>query len=570
MKKLLLLLLTIAPLFSFSQNTVPLQLDELLNFYGEYFMIVTNRAELSNGDRLLSFTPANNLDITDGTPDDTTTYPPPFTPSEVHQLHVLYDANFTIKARLWTIGGITVLDDTIYALQRIEIVDSMDIDPNGSGLYISTQGTPLLATKYNANLELIQYRQLEMGAVREYWRWADGLNAFVTCYHIGYPTAYVYIKQLDKNFVTLDSHNVGLSTALNNYPPYLKSFFEADGGGYYGLYGVNGVGGTYDFDLSGGSSGGTPVSWQRSILVKYDANLSPVWITQIADSYSSFFLVYGLGIYQDDQGRLLCYVYNPDDTHSLTYSSGSDTISMPVSTMGGYMIYEINPATGQWTGNATRAASLFLRGRVSTSTVTNGIARVFNTQYVNPVDTLYHDIFQRSNPIPAGEFGIAVYSDIFAGTVDTYFSLPTTTGQDSLFILDVKQRPDGRLELILSCRGQNVQPDPAFPKSILNYPGKSVRAYTVWSGSNLVGQASPGSTAISLKIYPNPASDILHIETDAPIATAALYDIQGREVQRQQGNVREMDLSALPAGSYIFQMQMKNGLQATKRIIVQR
>ena len=88
MKRHLLLLLTSSPLLFFAQTSTPLQLDELRNFYADYFLRVTNRKELSNGDRLLTFIPSNNYDVTNGTPNDTATYPPPFTPSEEHQLHV--------------------------------------------------------------------------------------------------------------------------------------------------------------------------------------------------------------------------------------------------------------------------------------------------------------------------------------------------------------------------------------------------------------------------------------------------------------------------------------------------
>ena len=59
---------------------------------------------------------------------------------------------------------------------------------------------------------------------------------------------------------------------------------------------------------------------------------------------------------------------------------------------------------------------------------------------------------------------------------------------------------------------------------------------------------------IELKLYPNPATDWLALETDAyqPL-TATLYDLYGRTLlTRQFGRQTEkLDLSALPPGTYL-------------------
>lgn len=569
MKRNLLLLLTFAPLFFFGQTSTPLQLDKLRNFYADYFLRVTNRKELSNGDRLLTFIPSNNQDVTNGTPNDTATYPPPFTPSEEHELHVLYDNQYNIKARLWTIGGISVINDTIYAIQRIEVVDSIDIDPNGNGLYVTPTGSPLIATKYNQDLVLISHRQVEMGTFKYKWQYVDGLDAFVVCTEVGYPTAHVNVRQLDKNFTLLDSHYVGFSTATNNYPPMLRDFFPAAGGGFYASYRVNGVGGTYNFDLSGNTSTGTAVSFQRLVLVKYDANLSPLWITQIADSYTSFFLVYTLEFYQDAQGRLLGNIYNTDPTHYFQYANGMDSVTIS-SSQGGKLLYEFDASNGEIINTPVRSQSFQLRGEVTTSTVSNGVARVINTRYTTSTDSIYFDPFQKTNAIPNQELGVVVYSDVFSGTVDTYFSLPTTVGRDSLFVWDVNQRPDGRLELVINSIGSSIQPDPSVSQTIDNYPGLSVKALTVWSAANLVNQEPGFSELIELSLYPNPTDHYLNINSTLDVMGTELIDMQGRILLQSSASVTTLDVSEVPAGVYLLRMTLEHGVIATKRVIIER
>jgi beta-glucanase (GH16 family) len=74
-------------------------------------------------------------------------------------------------------------------------------------------------------------------------------------------------------------------------------------------------------------------------------------------------------------------------------------------------------------------------------------------------------------------------------------------------------------------------------------------------------------TESTLKIYPNPTSNILHIESQLPFDTLKLFDIQGRELFSAQTNLKSIDLSNYDAGIYFINVSNEKG-NVTKKVIV--
>jgi len=76
---------------------------------------------------------------------------------------------------------------------------------------------------------------------------------------------------------------------------------------------------------------------------------------------------------------------------------------------------------------------------------------------------------------------------------------------------------------------------------------------------------------LELSIYPNPASGLLHIESEDGSVIDALtaYDITGRVVLAKTGltAVEELDLSSWSAGVYILKIESRGGT-AVRRITV--
>lgn len=73
---------------------------------------------------------------------------------------------------------------------------------------------------------------------------------------------------------------------------------------------------------------------------------------------------------------------------------------------------------------------------------------------------------------------------------------------------------------------------------------------------------------LAAKVYPNPAADLLFIETDQPQVVITISDMQGRLISEQKldGEKSQIDVSYLPAG--IYQVYLKsNGKQLHHKLV---
>src|SRR5690606_13333387 len=72
-----------------------------------------------------------------------------------------------------------------------------------------------------------------------------------------------------------------------------------------------------------------------------------------------------------------------------------------------------------------------------------------------------------------------------------------------------------------------------------------------------------------LKIYPNPVVDVFSVKTPSSesVAQVRIFDLQGRRVLSTSTMTESVDISALTAGTYIVQLQMKSGRQHVEKII---
>ena len=59
-----------------------------------------------------------------------------------------------------------------------------------------------------------------------------------------------------------------------------------------------------------------------------------------------------------------------------------------------------------------------------------------------------------------------------------------------------------------------------------------------------------------IKIYPNPAKDILHIDSEIPQYELSILDLSGRMIERStHSGSATIELKRLTKGMYIFQIQ---------------
>ena len=72
-----------------------------------------------------------------------------------------------------------------------------------------------------------------------------------------------------------------------------------------------------------------------------------------------------------------------------------------------------------------------------------------------------------------------------------------------------------------------------------------------------------------LKIYPNPASDVLHIESAQPLQTITLLNQEGKIVKEElmQSNVANINLNGFPSGVYYLNYVV-NEKNETKKVVI--
>lgn len=79
--------------------------------------------------------------------------------------------------------------------------------------------------------------------------------------------------------------------------------------------------------------------------------------------------------------------------------------------------------------------------------------------------------------------------------------------------------------------------------------------------------AVPEITAARFFLYPNPVSDVLHIESAQAIQSSEVYNSLGQQVLSGKGE--SIDMSALNAGTYFIRISDATGSSLTKRIVKQ-
>lgn len=78
----------------------------------------------------------------------------------------------------------------------------------------------------------------------------------------------------------------------------------------------------------------------------------------------------------------------------------------------------------------------------------------------------------------------------------------------------------------------------------------------------LVSTGDPGDApAVSLTVYPNPATQYVNVETGMTLLQAQLFDLAGRPVTDPVSinGLARIDLGALPAGFYLLRAFDENG-----------
>jgi hypothetical protein len=100
------------------------------------------------------------------------------------------------------------------------------------------------------------------------------------------------------------------------------------------------------------------------------------------------------------------------------------------------------------------------------------------------------------------------------------------------------------------------------------------RAFAIYDNTTLYGNVETfmtqsvgieNGTVIenSVKIYPNPVEDVLHIQSSATIEQATIYDLSGR-LLRQVQMTNDIPIQDLARGVYMIKIQTNKGVEIGK------
>ena len=103
--------------------------------------------------------------------------------------------------------------------------------------------------------------------------------------------------------------------------------------------------------------------------------------------------------------------------------------------------------------------------------------------------------------------------------------------------------------------------DPGFTESamIVDY----VKVYQ----QVVLGTSNTFDLDASLKLYPNPATDKIHISSKMPISGLALYDVYGKLILTRENNTESIDVSRLNSGVYFLEVSSSTQ-KAVKKVMV--
>lgn len=91
-------------------------------------------------------------------------------------------------------------------------------------------------------------------------------------------------------------------------------------------------------------------------------------------------------------------------------------------------------------------------------------------------------------------------------------------------------------------------------------------------GKTIATSAEPFEIADNYRIFPNPANDLVYIESAAKISTIELFQINGTCVFRDSGNSvysAKIDVSTYPSGIYFLHLKRANKSTIVSKIVIQ-
>ncbi|PQL93546.1 T9SS type A sorting domain-containing protein [Apibacter adventoris] len=135
----------------------------------------------------------------------------------------------------------------------------------------------------------------------------------------------------------------------------------------------------------------------------------------------------------------------------------------------------------------------------------------------------------------------------------TFYASPANAGKTLICKMTNASYPNFTLEYEVTITNSMTQ----------GFSAKT-RDFKIPEGFTLTG---PEAETSNLKIYPNPVTDVLKINTPSQIESVSIYDYSGNEVKKVSPVInKEVNLQGLSSGNYILTVKTNQGT-ITKKII---
>lgn len=169
---------------------------------------------------------------------------------------------------------------------------------------------------------------------------------------------------------------------------------------------------------------------------------------------------------------------------------------------------------------------------------------------------------------PVGEwyFGDIAY---VPGTANTYVSTGTNYTDDGLYTGSSYSKDGGLTWTAIDAGTQRgsvefLNPTTGWAGQFSDGPG-GIGGIVKFDGDLSLGVADTGVKS-SLKVYPNPAADVVNLSSNKEILSVSVLDMSGKKVQTFKG-AKEINVSSLAKGTYILQVYYATGSVENTKLI---
>lgn len=106
----------------------------------------------------------------------------------------------------------------------------------------------------------------------------------------------------------------------------------------------------------------------------------------------------------------------------------------------------------------------------------------------------------------------------------------------------------------------------SFPISGINY--YRVRLIEFDGKTNLSKVLAVNNQHFQVSVYPNPAQDIISIQTNADLQGVSLFDAAGKSVRIIKGNIHSIPVQKLNSGMYFLKIKLNDGSIVNRQIMI--